>query len=324
MNIENGKRDWTPEQVEEVRVSLRAVQAETGWSQAEVARRAEVASSTFSQFMTGNYPTGKYGPIAADLARFLDAYHREAEVRAVEPVEPTFVLTPTGKKVHAALSHAQFLSDISLIVGPPGVGKTAAADQYAARTPRVMKLAARPSLASTNALMMALITEHHPTPALVSARSLAARAQVVRTMLGKGWLLIVDEAQHVGAEALEELRIIHDETKCGLCFIGNPKVLSRIQGEARDASYAQLFGRVGWRVSLTKKDVETDVVAVLETMGVTAAEVVAEAQKVARREDIRVVVKTTRSALSLASGQGVNLSPAHMRAAYRQLAGEAA
>ncbi len=323
MNIEHGKREWSLDDIEGVREAIQDVQETTGWSRAEISRRSQVAEATLSQFMKGNYK-GTYGNVAADLSKWLDQHHRENEFKRGAPVEPTFVQTLTAQKVMAALQHAQVLNDISVVVGPPGCGKTASTDQYAARNQRVMKLTASPAISSPNAVLASLIERHHANASLVSTRSLVHRSNVVRGMLKKGWLLVIDEAQHLSISALEELRAIQDEVQCGLVLIGNPTVLSRIQGASRDASYAQIFGRVGWRVVLKKEDLAADVAMVLNTMGVTAAEVLKVATDIGKREDLRVVVKTTRSAMMLANGSNENLEPKHMRAAYKQLSGEAA
>lgn len=320
MNIDHGKRDWTSEELDGLREAIQDVMRTAGLSQAEVGRRSQVSGPTLSQFMKGEY-RGDNGRVALDLRRWLDAHNRETEFRLTAPPEPSFVRTPTALKVQTALQHAQLLNDTAVIVGPPGVGKTSAVEQYASATPRVFLITASPSISKPSAVLGEIINRYSPDHRR-SERSLSARSNVVRMLLLKGTLLVVDEAQHLTPESLEELRAIHDANKCGLVFMGNRTVLSRIQGSARDATYAQLFGRVGRRVQLAKGS-EKDVAPVLETMGVDAPDVLAVATSLAKKEDLRVVVKVTRSAILLANGARENLEPKHMRAAYRELAGDA-
>lgn len=320
MNIEHGKREWSTDDVEAVRDAVQDIMRTANLSQAEVSRRSTVPAPTLSQFMSGTYE-GNRPAIAQKLSKWLDAHNREKEFRLTAPPEPKFVQTRTANKVQSALQHAQLLDDTAVIVGPPGVGKTAAVDHYVVHTPRAYKITASPAVSTPSAVLAAIIDKYSATHSRTE-RSLSVRSNIVRTFLTRGALLIVDEAQHLSNAALEELRAIHDDKKCGLALVGNPTVLSRLGATARDASYAQLFGRVGWRVIL-KKGGEADVRAVLETMNVDSKEVLQIAADIAKREDLRVVVKMTRSAMLLASGQNENLEAKHMRAAYRQLAGEA-
>ena len=319
MNIDHGKRTWSDGELEELRQLLRSHIAEASITQATVSRGSGVASATLSQFLSGSY-AGDNMKVASQLARWLDARHREAEVLEAAPPEPTFVMTPTATKVMTALQHAQVLGDMALIVGAPGVGKSASARQYAAKTPRVVTATASPAVRTVSAILSTIITA-------ITGRAPTYRVRVectnfIRQALGSGWLLVIDEAQHCDFEALEELRAIHDATKCGLVLMGNASVLSRIEGAQRDPAYAQLFGRAGWRVRLDRSDL-ADVAPVLETMGVTAPEVVEYCRQIAARDSLRVVIKVVRGALMLSRGAREDLNPHHLAAAYRQLGGAA-
>lgn len=319
MNIDHGKTAWSPEEQEKLRLAVREIMAADGLSQTEVARRSQLAGSTLSQFMTGSYK-GDREQIARDLARWLDARNREVQFRLVAPPEPTFVRTPTATKVWNALQHAQLLGAMVVVVGEAGVGKTSAREQYAKTTPRVLAIAASPAVSSAQAVLAAIVRQHGPADRARLNRSLAERSAAVRDLVEPGSLLVIDEAQHVTMAALEELRSIHDDRKCGFILMGNPTVLSRIEGGARDPAFAQLFSRVSWRVQLTKGG-DGDVRPVLESMGVVDPDVIAEACKIARKESLRGVVNAARAAWMLAGASNENLGPLHLRAAYRQLGG---
>jgi DNA transposition AAA+ family ATPase len=319
MNIDHGKRTWSEAELDELRTLVRDQMAAASISQAQVSRASGVAAATLSQFLSGSYG-GDNMKIASQLSRWLDARHRETEVLEAAPPEPTFVMTPTATKVINALQHAQVLGDMALIVGSPGVGKSAAARQYVAKTPRVVTVTASPAVRSVSAVLLTIINA-------LSGRTPTYRARVestnlIRAQMGAGWLLVIDEAQWCDFEALEELRAIHDATRCGLVLMGNASVLTRIEGAQRDPAYAQLFGRAGWRVKLDKSDV-SDVPPVLETMGVTAPDVVAFCQTIATRDSLRVVIKVVRGALMLSRAAREDLNPNHLAAAYRQLGGAA-
>lgn len=320
MNIDNGKREWTSEEIDGVREAIEDAAKKANLNWAEVARQAQISAATLSQFRSGSYKGDNY-KIADQLTKWLDAHNAAQSFRLTAPPEPTFVLTSGAQKVQAALQQAQLLNDTAIVVGPPGAGKTAAIRAYKARTPRVYVVTASPAISTPSAVLGEFIRLYVPDENHMSVRSLVARTAIVRRTLAKGALLIVDEAQHLSMGALEELRAIQDENRCGVVLVGNQTVLKRIQGASRDPAYAQLFGRVGWRVTLPKAT-EADVRAVLDTMGVDAAEVVTIALDILKKEDLRVVIKVTRSALLIANGSSENLEPKHLRAAYRQLSGD--
>lgn len=321
MNIEHGKREWTSEALDGLREAVEEARAKAGWTQAEVARRAEIAPSTLSQFMSGTYK-GANGELGQKLSRWLSAHHDALAFRQHAPAEPTFVRTSGATRIMSALQHAQLLNDTAVIVGPPGAGKTAAIQAYKAQTPRVFVVTGAPSI-STAAAVLGDFLNRYTDENGFAGRGLAQRSAIVRRHLPQGSLLILDEAQHVSISALEELRAIQDEKRCGLALVGNATVLRRLQGSSRDPAYAQLFGRVGNRVQLPKAS-EQDVTLVLATMGVDAADVLSVAMDILKKEDMRVVIKATRKAMLLASGANENLDARFLRAAYKQLAGEPA
>lgn len=317
MNIDHGKSTWTGSELDDLRAIVRETMTKAQITQAQIAREASLAGATLSQFLSASYQ-GDNQKIASQLSRWLDARHREAEVLESAPPAPSFVMTPTAAKVMTALQHAQVLSDMALVVGAPGVGKSAAAQQYAATTPRVTIATASPAVRSVSAILSTIIiglTGRAPT-----YRVRIECTNFIRQHLAAGALLVIDEAQHCDFEALEELRAIHDATSCGLVLMGNASVLTRIEGAQRDPAYAQLFGRAGWRVKLDGS-AQADVAPVLETMGVTAPDVVNYCQQIAARDSLRVVVKVVRGALMLSRGAREDLNPHHLAAAYRQLGG---
>jgi len=319
MNIDHGKREWTSEELDGLREAIDEAGKKAGYSRAEIARRAEVPASTLSQFMSASYP-GNNGELAHKLSRWLNAHNEALDFRQIAPAEPSFVQTSGAQRVMAALQHAQLLNDTAVIVGPPGAGKTAAVEAYRARNPRVFLLTGAPSISTASAVLGDFLNRYTDENGF-AGRGLAAKSSIVRKYLTKGSLLVMDEAQHASVQALEELRAIQDEQKCGVALVGNATVLRRLQGASRDAAYAQLFGRVGNRVQLQKAS-ESDVSLVLATMGVDAADVVKVALEILKREDMRVVIKSVRKAMLFANGANENLDARFLKAAYQQLSGE--
>lgn len=150
---------------------------------------------------------------------------------------------------------------IGLCYGPPGVGKTISARQYACwdliepRLPRYVDYLPLPAeIASCRTVFY--------TPSISSSpRAIADDIKEIRLMLSRFVeearrkvgdpasigppadiceLLIVDEADRLNINGLEQLRDIYDRGRMGLIFIGMPGL------EKRLARFAQLYSRVGF------------------------------------------------------------------------------
>ena len=86
-------------------------------------------------------------------------------------------------------------------------------------------------------------------------------AEIINKLRGSGRVLIIDEAQHLNARALDHLRCISDESGIGICFIGNHQVYRKLLG-SQEADFAQMFSRLGMRKqvlvgNISKNDVQT-------------------------------------------------------------------
>lgn len=138
----------------------------------------------------------------------------------------------------------QRLGCIGSVVGEPGVGKTTAARAYAKRHIQACYCAMDPvrdTMAGMLALVCAAVTQWG-APAL---RNIALHKDIcgaVKNSYVK--VLLVDEAQHLNARNLDQLRCIHDETGLPLVLLGNASLGSRFN-TARAAAFAQLTSRIG-------------------------------------------------------------------------------
>lgn len=319
MNIEQGKSHWSDEELDQLRASIRELQTSQGLNQAKIAKESAVAEATVSQFLSDKYK-GDNQRVAKDLARWLTAKREEIQVTSAAPPQPTFVRTSIAERVIGVLRTAHILSDIGVVTGPAGCGKTAAARQYQATTPRVAIATGAPKIRSASAILQELLRSRGEIPRGRVACSGLELTLYARRTFTAGCLMVIDEAQLVDIEALEEIRAIHDETGCGVVLMGNETVLSRIEGTERAAGYAQLYSRAGIRQRLSGAPA-TDIEAVMATMAVTDPAVIKVATAIGDKDSLRVVVKALRRAQMIASGDRETLNPDHLRLAYRQLGG---
>ncbi|HEY3732846.1 MAG TPA: AAA family ATPase [Streptosporangiaceae bacterium] len=202
-----------------------------------------------------------------------------AKVAAVERIRPSDggqapPLPPPGEPVIITKQHRRFteFADavrrdhyIGLCYGPPGVGKTVSARQYARQYAGWDEL--HPLLLSVSRYLAAgrLRDDWHTlvfTPTVnataravsTELRDLSNRLSMLRGNDHDDWrtyhqphslaayteLLIVDEADRLQTAALEQLRDHYDRSHLGLILIGMPGL------EKRLARYPQLYSRIGF------------------------------------------------------------------------------
>ena len=302
----------TPE-IDAARRDTRDAIAARGISVAEAARQSGIAQSTLAAWLNGKY-AGDNARIAEQARTWLNHAKEQAQHRAATPVLPDFIATPTAETILGTLMFAQTVPDIVLITGGAGIGKTTALEQYRATHPNVWMHTAEPAGASMNAMLEG-ICEAMGIRTITTRRSPA----ILGRAKGSGGLLIVDEAQHLRSEALDQLRTIHDVARIGIAVAGNSEVFARIDGDSRHGLFAQFRSRVGMRVA-RQKPLAGDVEALLDATGVAGPAERKLLRVIAGKPGaLRGMAKTLRVAAIIAAAEGGEITEAHLRAAAARL-----
>jgi DNA transposition AAA+ family ATPase len=166
----------------------------------------------------------------------------------------------------------------------------------------------------------AMLSELAEVMGVTEPRTIKLGSALGRRLAGSRGLVIIDEAQHLQAAALEMLRSLSDRHQVGLALVGNESVYARLQGgEKKQAHFAQLYSRVGMRVTQARSRPQ-DVDAILAAWGVEDAEQARTLRAIAAKPGgLRGLTKCLRLAGMLAAGDGGPPSIHHIRAAWARL-----
>ena len=220
-----------------------------GWSKAETARQLNIPNGTFSQYYSGKY-VGRLDNLNDKVEKWLISWDELSAEASKIPESPNFMLTPTGNVVISALKRAQSSAGLVAITIASGLGKTIACNHFRSTRPNVVMVTASPFTKKAYGIMIELaeelgVVQHNPARL---PRAVGKRLQ----KSGGGTLLIVDEAQNLIDEAIDQLRQFKDLYGCGLALIGNDEVYDHLVRNQNGVDYGQLKSRMSRRVRRSK------------------------------------------------------------------------
>ena len=245
--------------VEWLNATRTAPDAEGRWTQARLAKAAGVKGSTFSQVLTGRYPSSP--TVWLDNAGDAIARHQVREREQVRPVP--YVHTSVHKRVRTVCNRAFKQRAFGVVAGAVGVGKTRALKHYAERESGVYYVRAMHSM-SVSVLLDELVTltgaTVHKTGRHGRGTQPERLAGVKRALDGRDALLILDEADHASDGALETLRYLSDEARVGVVLAGNASLKYLLADTA--GKFGQITSRIVFRGPLINAISETDAHAI--------------------------------------------------------------
>jgi DNA transposition AAA+ family ATPase len=305
-----------PADIEALRAEIRALlEAEPSLTVERLAQEIAVPMGTLTVWIGGRY-AGREDLVGQRVREGLKLRAERQQLRAVAPAEVQFVETPGALEFLEVFTLAQHLPDMAVVVGAPGIGKSMAAQHYAATTPAVYRIIASPAVIGPRAVLdeVARAMGLLPQGALHNLQN-----DIIRRLRHTGALLIVDEAQELQPAALNQLRALHDQAGVGIALLGNETVMSRVDGGGRP-EFAQLSRRVGRR--LLRKGLRAgDAAAVLDAAEIEDAEMRRLLMAVAKRPGaLGVMRKVLTLARIAASRAGEELSARHIELADASLA----
>ena len=298
---------------QELTARLMEIGQEYGWNKAEVARRIGMPSGSFGGWYSGNVGEGRLDNNNAKVAKFIEQVEEQAQISAAIPPSPPFFRTKTSDEIMTTLNWAQAAGDFVIVTIGAGMGKTATCTQFRRRRPNVFMTTSSPHTKNVHGMLHDLaaamgVTEHNPAKYV--------RAIGERLAQSGSSLLIIDEAQHLVDDAINQLRHFVDLYKCGVALLGNNEIYDRLKSRSDGPSYAQLKRRIGKRLNREKPYPE-DIKAALAAWGVTDPASAKLLTGIAMKGGaLGQIDKTMKLATMSALGDGVEVSYNHIRAAW--------
>ena len=245
---------------------LRAYAEKNGLSRTEVSQRSDVPMGTLSPWFDGKY-TGNYESVGERIVKWLDA-EQDRGTRLIEVFEaPDYIETPTSRDVWDTLMWAQQKPGMVAITLAAGMGKTTTCNQYVAMVPATHLVTMRRTTATAMGMLREIARVLNVTERSTHLLD-SAIGERLRRANGRKTLLIIDEAQNLGDEAVDQLRWFLDYHKCGLALVGNMDVQTRYGGGVTPREgYGQIHRRISKRL-LRLKPKPQDITTLIDAWGV--------------------------------------------------------
>ncbi|EJD6043022.1 AAA family ATPase [Morganella morganii] len=241
---------------------LTTMMSNKGWSQAQAARGIGVSTAVINQFLQNKY-NGDVNAVEEKVRQFLS---RELERDKSRRIKPVYVDTLMARKGRDVIRMAHMDSDINVIYGDAGMGKTMIIRQYAKENLNAVLIEADPGYTAR------VVLEELCNKLGLSKRGNMHELSesIIQNLRDSGRIILVDEAENLPYRALETLRRIHDKSGVGIVLAGMPRLILNLKGKRGE--YKQLYSRVGFALRMGESLPEDDITNMITTMLPEASE----------------------------------------------------
>ena len=279
---------------------LAEFKAKSGMNQTQLARGIGTSPASISMYLNGTYAEkgGNYETIEPKIEAFLEMQNSKAKR---EELVLGFVETKTTRRIAEVMRDAHEASEIAVIYGQAGLGKTQAVKNYCDKNPAAILIEANPSF--TALVLMKKLAASVKLPTSGTLNDLFE--ETAYRLGGSERLIVVDEAENLPLRALEIIRRLHDDTGCGLVLSGMPRLVANLRG--KHGELVQLHSRVAGALNLgdSLPDAELEQIAratLPEADDETIAELVTHSNGNTRR-----MSKLMRGSVRVANKNGIRM-----------------
>lgn len=302
--------------VEEQREWLKKHKTETGLSWRDLGARLDINDKTLALFASNKY--GAPGDFIAEaIFRHRQTLAAQAAM-ALRSVEiPPYYPTRTSLDLIQLLAWGQRGRIVMAAMGP-GMSKTTTAKHFKACNSGVFMVTISPATSGIRAMERAVLHAMGDSSPTGDIQGMAMQIKDRVAKMQKP-LLIVDEAQHLTVQSIEEVRHWHDATGMGIALLGNEQVQQKIDGGSRAAAFAQLFSRVAQSI-VRSRPLPKDVEVLLDAWDIMDPAIAREVHRIAQLPGaLRGVTFTLELAKMLAISEHTELNVKHVEDAWAQL-----
>lgn len=281
----------------------------TPWSQ--LAQQSGIPAGTLQPFCAGTYQ-GSNDNVARKIFQFRQSVEAQSMRQSKLPVNPGYFDTKTSVRMMELLEIAH-MGRITVVGTGPGTGKTMTIDEYGERAGPIWKLTMKPSSNS----LLAMIRQVHKALGIEPRRLSTADASqvVIQRLQGRRGLLVVDEANWLNLESIEELRYWHDVTGVGICLAGNEELVQSIKAGPKRDQLARLLSRIA-NMHEQRMPERDDVRAFCDAWGIEQPDIRNYLEKIATTPDsggLRECKQLIEAASMLAASEDRGLSVSDLR-----------
>lgn len=253
-----------PINVEDMIFWVTAYKARTGKSWPQISRVSNIPPSTIQLFGTGKY-TGDLDAVARRMFAFRQKVESQEQRTSSVLSRPDYVETITSRRITILLEMAQ-VGRITVAAMGSGMCKTMAAEHFQkCMGESVFLVTLRPTAGGVSSMMHQVMRAMRILPR--ANRRAMLSEQIMDHVQGGQSTIIIDEANNLDLEAIDEIRGWHDVTGVGIGLLGNEELARRIRGERISHQYARIASRISkmWVQDLL---LDEDITAVLDAMGI--------------------------------------------------------
>ena len=299
---------YTPEQDKIVR-RFEAYRAANKWSAAKAAQQIRCAPSTYNQLINKRYP-GRFAAFITAMGNVL----ARAERRDNAIKNPPYAVTANAETIEGVCQHCLDQLDMALVQGPTGSCKTSAAVAYAtAHVADVILITAHPRF--NGVALLRKLADHERLDWTGKSFDVLFDRVVVHLANRGQPLIIVDDVDNFGAEALHTIRQIHDQAECPVLLLGTATFLEKIR-RRKNGLDLQALGRLGCVEAL--HGIGRDDAAKLSDFFKLPAAASSMAWQLCGG-DARLLVKGCKAALVAARAYGEPVSASHVETGFEKL-----
>ena len=212
---------------------LRRHIAEGGLSQTAAAKAIGISAGQLSAILGGKYEVDNIQASETKLRTWLDKTQKRKTI--YRPLSIDFVPTSTSQHIFNLAESCRMYKELGVCVGKAGVGKTTSVREYAKQHNDVILLYANHSITKRSLLedLAEALNLNSKGYCSVLMKRCAARLH------NGDFCVIVDEAEHLDADILDDLRRLADPEVggCGLLLIGLERFLANLKSSRAEYEY---------------------------------------------------------------------------------------